>query len=188
MAGVCASKPAGSSMRPLRALAAAFWRSEKLGWRAARLLLATYAGVLLMLVLLENSLIFHPTKYPGGDWDAARARPASSVPEGRIVPRIEAVELVTDDGVRLHCWYAAPVKKEKNGALAPVAPAATILYLHGNAGNVTSRYESLERLVTLPVNVFIPDWRGYGKSEGSPSEAGLYRDARAAWNLSLIHI
>jgi fermentation-respiration switch protein FrsA (DUF1100 family) len=61
-------------------------------------------------------------------------------------------------------------------------PADTvILYLHGNAGNVTHRYDSITGLVTLPARVFIVDWRGYGKSEGSPSEQGLYRDARAAW-------
>jgi len=169
-------------VRPLRDLAAAFWRSEKLGWRAARASALLYVGVLLMLVLLENRLIFQPTKYPGGgDWSVTDARPASSVPERKIVPRIEDVELTTDDGVRLHGWYAVPVRKGKNGVLAPVAATATILYLHGNAGNVTSRRDSLERLVTLPANVFIPDWRGYGKSRGSPSEDGLYRDARAAW-------
>lgn len=171
-------------MRPLRArdLAAAFWRSDKLGWRAARVLLLVYGSLLLVLMLLENSLVFQPTKYPGGDWSVAQAHPASSVPEGKIVPRIEDCEIVTDDAVRLHGWYATPVRGTKNGTLlAPVAPSMTILYLHGNAGNITSRRDSLEGLVTLPANVFIIDWRGYGKSEGRPSENGLYRDARAAW-------
>jgi fermentation-respiration switch protein FrsA (DUF1100 family) len=73
------------------------------------------------------------------------------------------------------------VKKEKGGTFVPVAATVTILYLHGNAGNIANRRDALERLVTLPASVFIVDWRGYGKSEGSPSEDGLYRDARAAW-------
>lgn len=134
-----------------------------------------------MLVVLENRLVFQPTKYPGGgDWSVIGA--PALVPEGSIVPRITDCEILTDDNVRLHGWYAVPVNKGKNGALAaPVATSVTILYLHGNAGNIASRRDSLERLVTLPANVFLVDWRGYGKSNGSPSENGLYRDARASW-------
>ena len=59
---------------------------------------------------------------------------------------------------------------------------ATLLYLHGNGGNISHRYEFINELVQLPVNVLIIDYRGYGKSEGRPSEAGLYMDARAAWD------
>jgi fermentation-respiration switch protein FrsA (DUF1100 family) len=57
-----------------------------------------------------------------------------------------------------------------------------VLFLHGNAGNVTDRYELIGALIRIPSRVFIIDYRGYGKSEGSPSEQGVYRDARAAWD------
>jgi hypothetical protein len=56
------------------------------------------------------------------------------------------------------------------------------LFFHGNAGNITDRYDMILRLMTLPVRVFIIDYRGYGKSEGRPSEGGLYLDAKAAWH------
>jgi hypothetical protein len=56
-----------------------------------------------------------------------------------------------------------------------------LLFFHGNAGNVAYRYDLLRRLVTIPAQVLAVDYRGYGRSEGMPSEAGLYRDARAAW-------
>lgn len=58
----------------------------------------------------------------------------------------------------------------------------TLLWFHGNAGNITHRFEMVRKLVQLPARVFIIDYRGYGRSEGSPSEQGLYLDARAAWD------
>jgi fermentation-respiration switch protein FrsA (DUF1100 family) len=57
-----------------------------------------------------------------------------------------------------------------------------ILFFHGNAGNITDRYELISPLVEIPARVFIIDYRGYGKSEGWPSEQGIYRDAQTAWD------
>jgi len=165
---------------PVRRWLVAAWRSEKWGWRAARLLLLVYAGCVLLLVLFESSFLYHPARYVAGDaaaWDVAAA-PGGA--EGDLVPAIEDVELVAEDGVRLHGWYAAP-RRSVRGKPAPVPSDTVLLYLHGNAGNVTHRHETIRGLVTLPAHVFVLDWRGYGKSEGVPSEAGLYRDARAAW-------
>jgi fermentation-respiration switch protein FrsA (DUF1100 family) len=56
-----------------------------------------------------------------------------------------------------------------------------LLFFHGNAGNISHRRDSIEVFHRLGLNVFIIDYRGYGKSKGSPSEQGLYKDADAAW-------
>jgi fermentation-respiration switch protein FrsA (DUF1100 family) len=83
----------------------------------------------------------------------------------------EDVFLAAADGVRLHAWYAAE----------PGAPM-TILWFHGNAGNLEDRRGMFRRLRALPASVLAVDYRGYGRSEGKPSEAGLHLDARAAWD------
>jgi fermentation-respiration switch protein FrsA (DUF1100 family) len=83
----------------------------------------------------------------------------------------EAVTLQTDDGLRLSAWF-----------IPHPAPRATLLFFHGNAGNLSHRLESIRLFHDLGLAVFIIDYRGYGQSEGSPSEAGTYRDAAAAWD------
>lgn len=80
------------------------------------------------------------------------------------------VRLVTDDGVALHGWYIP----------RPGAQRA-LLFFHGNGGNISHRGDSVPIFHRLGFNVLIIDYRGYGQSEGRPSEAGLYRDAAAAW-------
>ena len=82
----------------------------------------------------------------------------------------EAVTLETADGVRLSSWF-----------IPHPAPRATLLFFHGNAGNLSHRIESIRQFHHLSLAVFIIDYRGYGESEGSPTEAGTYRDAAAAW-------
>lgn len=81
----------------------------------------------------------------------------------------EAVWFTSADGVRLHGWYIP----------APDA-RATLLFFHGNAGNISHRLESIRQFHRLRLNVFIFDYRGYGESEGAPTETGTYRDAEAA--------
>lgn len=105
------------------------------------------------VMLFEDSFIYFPTK-------------------GGVGPSPgEDVFLAAADGVRLHAWYAA-----EPGA------RMTILWFHGNAGNLENRREMFQSLRKLPANVLAVDYRGYGKSEGKPSEPGLYLDARAAWD------
>ena len=82
----------------------------------------------------------------------------------------EDVFLDTEDGVRLHGWYIP-----RHGS------KQTLLFFHGNAGNISHRGASVEIFHRLGLNVFIFDYRGYGKSQGKPDENGLYRDASAAW-------
>jgi len=76
-----------------------------------------------------------------------------------------------EDGVELNGWFI-PAKGAKN----------TIFFLHGNAGNISHRFEKIKIFHDMNLNVFIFDYRGYGKSEGSPSERGIYSDAKAAYD------
>ena len=82
----------------------------------------------------------------------------------------EDVFLDSDDGIRLHGWYIP-----RHGS------KQTLLFFHGNAGNISHRRTSVEIFHRLGLNVFIVDYRGYGKSQGKPDEKGLYTDARMAW-------
>lgn len=82
----------------------------------------------------------------------------------------EDVFFETARGLRLNGWFI-PTEN----------PRATLLFCHGNAGNIGHRIESIEIFHRLNLNVFIFDYRGYGRSEGSPSEEGLYQDAQAAY-------
>ena len=81
----------------------------------------------------------------------------------------EDVEFQASDGVRLHGWYV------------PGDSDVTWIWFHGNAGNISHRLENLTLLNNqLGVNIFLFDYRGYGRSEGRISEKGTYRDARGA--------
>jgi fermentation-respiration switch protein FrsA (DUF1100 family) len=106
---------------------------------------------------IENTIVFQPRAYPEGDWG--------------YDPRIEDVWIATADGVRLHGWFAAPDRP----------PRAVVLVTHGNGGNVTTRRHVVELFRDrLQAAVLVFDYRGYGRSEGSPTEAGVLADARAA--------
>jgi hypothetical protein len=128
-----------------------------------RLLTSIFVGYLLVLVLVrifERRLIFFPD-YPGrlaGDWD----------PRGLPV---EDVWLTSSDGTKLHAWWI-PSEKAK----------FTFLAFHGNAGNITDRAPIYGFLRDTPGNVLALEYRGYGRSEGKPSESGLYRDAITAYD------
>lgn len=86
----------------------------------------------------------------------------------------EDVAATTTDGVRISGWFI-PARK----------PRATLLFCHGNGGNISHRLEKISMFNFLGLNVFIFDYRGYGKSNGSPSEKGLYLDAEAAYQYLL---
>jgi fermentation-respiration switch protein FrsA (DUF1100 family) len=98
-------------------------------------------------------------RYPAGDWTVQKELGA------------EDVWLQTSDGIKLHAWWVP----------APGATLAT-LHLHGNAGNITHRDLSAATIRQAGSSVLLLDYRGYGRSEGSPSESGLYRDADAAYD------
>lgn len=127
-------------------------------WKRGLRTLALAAALLLALgagfvLIFEDSLIYFPTK-------------------GGVGPSPgEEVSLTASDGVKIHGWYLANPRAK-----------VTLLWFHGNGGNLEDRRDMMRELSELPSNVLLIDYRGYGKSEGKPSEEGLYRDARAAYD------
>ena len=101
---------------------------------------------------------YHPMKFPHGLWGV----------ESRLGAK--DVWLETSDRVRLHGWQFD----------APQAKVVT-LFFHGNAGNISHRFHHIQKLTSASSSVLIIDYRGYGKSEGTPSEKGLFADAEAAY-------
>jgi fermentation-respiration switch protein FrsA (DUF1100 family) len=85
-------------------------------------------------------------------------------------PGVEERAIVAGDGVRLHAWWAP----------ARDADAPVLLWSHGNGGNVANREDIVLALQARGLSILAYDYRGYGRSEGEPSEAGLRLDARAA--------
>ena len=162
----------------LQRFAANLWRNTGAGWRLARILLLFCVGVAAAIMMFEHRFIFYPAQYPAGRWDVASWRGGA---EGEITPQIEDCWLTAQDGTRLHGWLTTPQRME-GGAPVPLHTETVILYFHGNAGNISHRYPMLVQFSRLPARVFIIDYRGYGRSEGRPSESGLRQDARAAWN------
>jgi hypothetical protein len=117
-----------------------------------------YVGVLVVLLFFENWLVFRPAK-ADQDWQPPP------------VPEIQDVELTSAAGKALHAWWLPRPKGQ--GAL---------LYLHGNAGNLSHRGGSMAKLAEiLDVAVLIVDYPGYGKSGGKPTEQGCYQAADAGY-------
>jgi fermentation-respiration switch protein FrsA (DUF1100 family) len=83
----------------------------------------------------------------------------------------EDITITASDGIRLHGWFI-PAEN----------PRATLLFFHGNAGNISHRLDSIRIFNELGLSVFIFDYRGYGQSTGRPSVKGVNLDAIAAWN------
>lgn len=84
----------------------------------------------------------------------------------------EDCKIITKDNVKLHAWFVKASTNPKN--------CRTMIFFHGNAGNVGSRLPNISVIVReMNCNVMILAYRGYGNSEGSPSEEGLKLDAEA---------
>ncbi|MHB1358477.1 MAG: alpha/beta hydrolase [Rhodocyclaceae bacterium] len=120
----------------------------------------SYAGFALLLFLLQPSLVYYPEI----------GRDIAATPREADLP-YEDVKLVTADGVALHGWFVAASE-----------PRGTVLFLHGNAGNISHRLDSLRMFHRLGYNTLIVDYRGYGNSAGEPTEQGTYLDAAASWD------
>lgn len=87
----------------------------------------------------------------------------------------EDVFIVLSDGERIHGWFLPADPIEEPGS------SSVVLYCHGNAGNISHRLEPVRDLVGLGFSVLLFDYRGYGRSDGAPSERKLYADATASW-------
>lgn len=128
-----------------------------------RILVVTILIIIILIILLrlgERHLVFFPSKMSGSD-PRLNAR-------GMV---IEEVWIKAADGVQIHGWY-----------VPHDSAVASLLMAHGNAGNVSDRAAWLASLhAQVPANLFMFDYRGYGKSAGTPSEEGCYLDAEAAY-------
>lgn len=129
-------------------------------WIVLFTLSAAYAGLALYVYFFQERLVYFP-ELPSRRVDSTPA----SVGLG-----FEAVSLATEDGETLAGWFVPAPR-----------PRGTVLYIHGNGGNIGHRVEIIRDFHELGLNVLIFDYRGYGASSGTPSEQGTYRDALAAW-------
>lgn len=129
-------------------------------WKLLLLVIGVYATLSLYVYFKQSDLIFYPNM-PG--------RNLVYTPQN-IGLAYEDIRFETKDNISLHGWFI-PNENAK----------ATLLFFHGNAGNISHRLESIDIFHRLGMNVFIFDYRGYGQSEGNITEKGTYRDAEAAW-------
>ena len=121
------------------------------------LLLASCIVVSVGCARMQNACIYQPSRYPAGDWS----------PTGL---EFEDAWFTSADGTQLHGWYV-PCQR----------PQATILFAHGIRGNVATIAPQLTDFCARHrACVMVFDYRGYGRSEGTPNESGLYQDVAAA--------
>lgn len=128
------------------------------GWIVVAVL--GYGALLALMYLFQRSLMYFP--------DATRMAPAAAG-----LPQAEEVTLVSADGERLIAWH-----------VAPRGPKAVVLYFQGNAGASNLRAERFAWLTADGTGLLALSYRGYGGSTGKPSEDGLMRDARAAYDFA----
>ncbi|MDO8263351.1 MAG: alpha/beta hydrolase [Gallionella sp.] len=128
-------------------------------WNILGVLAAAYGGLSLWLLIFQSNLVY----FPEIDREVAATPALANL-------QYEDLHLKTSDGIGLHGWYVP----------AP-QPRGAVLFLHGNAGNISHRLDSVEMFHRLGYSTLIFDYRGYGNSGGKPSEQGTYRDAEAAW-------
>jgi fermentation-respiration switch protein FrsA (DUF1100 family) len=108
---------------------------------------------------LDQIFVYHPHPWEDRDWARAISLP------------LQDVWFESTDGTRLFGWY-----------VEAAAASSVLVWCHGNAGNIIHRLENLRELYRIGLSVFLFDYRGYGRSQGRPSEEGLYRDAMAAYD------
>ena len=133
-------------------------RLGRMLWSIVRIAVIVYVVFGVILFLFQKRFIYQPR------------RGVTQTPE-IIGVEFETVRLTTADGVSLSAWYV-PSSMDRG----------TVLFCHGNAGNISGRLPTIGKFHALGLNVMIFDYRGYGDSGGSPGEKGTYLDAEAAWD------
>ena len=108
---------------------------------------------------LDQVFVYHPSPWTHREWARLSGLP------------LQDTWFDTEDGTTLFGWFVET---------SPTSPV--LLWCHGNAGNIINRLDNLTHLHRLGFSVFLFDYRGYGQSNGSPSEEGLYQDALAAYD------
>lgn len=117
-----------------------------------------YVGFAALLVVFQSRMIYLPIS-------EIQMTPDS------IGLAFEDVTFETDDEIQVTGWFIPAESAEK-----------TVLFCHGNGGNISHRIDTIRIFHELGLNTFIFDYRGYGRSTGKPTEKGTYRDADTAWH------
>lgn len=131
-------------------------------WSVMKIALLIYLGVMALMYFMQSRLIFLP--------EVDRSHAARPTQLGLpFVP----LTLATADGESLDGWLIPGKEKREAHGL--------VLFFHGNAGTIAHRLDYLGMFHAMGLATLIIDYRGYGRSSGSPSEAGTYLDAEAAW-------
>lgn len=123
---------------------------------------AVYLGIMVLVWAFQSRLLYFP------------ARGLVGTPAAMGMAYTD-VRFQASDGVRLHGWYIPA------GEQAPAGERGTVLFFHGNGGNISGWLSAIVPFRELGFDTFLIDYRGYGESQGEPSELGTYRDAEAAW-------
>jgi len=131
---------------------------KKIMLSASIILLAVYSFLVGAMYLKQDSMVFFPE------------REISQTPQN-IKLHYDDITFRTKDGFIISGWYI-PIKDK----------LTTVIFCHGNAGNLSNFLEHMKTFNELQFNVLAFDYRGFGKSEGSLSEEGTYLDAEAAWD------
>ena len=149
---------------------------KRIAFSTLKVAALVYVAMLVGLAVFENNLVYPGSPYARGNWDA----------QGQ---GFTEVEFQAEDETKLFGWYAdapmpdrALVNSDAAGEENELKRRRAILYCHGNAENVAqaSAYAGKRFRQELDASIFVFDYRGFGKSEGSPHEAGLQMDADAA--------
>jgi fermentation-respiration switch protein FrsA (DUF1100 family) len=127
--------------------------------KVALILALAYAGIAALVYFQQDRLLYYPSM--GRDLAATPARFGLA---------FEELAIRTEDGETLHAWWM-PAKNARG----------TVLLFHGNAGNISHRLDYAAMFDRLGYSTLLLEYRGYGRSTGSPSEEGTYRDAAASW-------
>jgi fermentation-respiration switch protein FrsA (DUF1100 family) len=127
-------------------------------------LLAALVGIALMAEWLKRSSLFFPDRFPIGQWNTSPLA---------VQPR--EFTFRAPNGLKLHAWYFD----------AAVEGAPLMIWFHGNAGNLSDRGGTASEFAARGISVLLFDYRGYGRSEGRPTEHGLYEDSLAAFDFAV---
>lgn len=130
---------------------------------------AIYCGLALFLAFNQRSLIFVPSRVD------AVPDPSDELPGLKVQP----VTVPSEDGLSLRGWWITSLRPNRAGGSRPA-----VLYFCGNGGHRGFRIREFQMLAECGADVLCVDYRGYGDSPGSPTEAGLFADARGIWTFA----
>jgi len=131
-----------------------------MGLSVLRIGVAVYIGMSLLVLLRQSRYVYYPDRH------------VDMTPD-MLGMAFEDIKLKAEDGETIGAWFV-PAPAEKNMGL-------TVLFSHGNAGDIGDRVGSVKTFHDMGMSVLIYDYRGYGTSSGRPTEVGTYLDVMAAW-------